>query len=86
MDTQKSITINEPDDRISRTRIAGLPDGITIYVIYHNTYENANVFTTDETKIEEIIQKLMRKYEGTAGEWKCRKLIENRNFEADMDM
>jgi hypothetical protein len=86
METSSAITIDEPDDRISRTRISGLWDGITIYVIYHKTYENANVFTTDETKIEGIIQKLMRKYEGTAGEWKCRKLIENRNFEADMDM
>ena len=29
---------------------------LTIYVIYHETYENTNVFTTDKNKIDEIIK------------------------------
>lgn len=57
---------------------------ITIYVIYHTTYENTNVFTLDESKITEIIQKQCEKYEGTVGMWHWRKIVEEEEFDADM--
>ena len=59
---------------------------LTIYVIYHKSFENTNVFTTDESKIPEIIRMLTEKYDETEGEWRYRKLVENKEFEADMDM
>lgn len=58
---------------------------LTIYVIYHRTYENTNVFTTDESKIYEMIRKLEEKYEETDGEWSYMKLVENVEFEACME-
>jgi hypothetical protein len=78
--------IVEPDDRPARTQLAGFSDGMVIYVIYHKTFENTNVFTTDKNKIDEIVKTLVSKYEDTKGEWRCRKIIEHRMFEADMDM
>ena len=58
---------------------------INIYVIYHKTFENTNIFTTDESKITEIINKQTEKNEDTIGEWKYRTIVENIEFQADMD-
>jgi len=58
---------------------------ITIYVIFHLTFENTNVFTTDEGKIEEIIQRLSKKYENTVGDWGWRKIVEEEEFDAEMN-
>lgn len=58
---------------------------IAIYVIFHRTFENTNVFTTDEGKIEEIIQRLSKKYENTVGDWGCRKIVEEEEFNAEMN-
>ena len=59
---------------------------ITIYIIFHKTFENTNIFTTDEYKITEIIEKLIEKNKGTHGEWSYRKIVENTEFTAVMDM
>ena len=58
---------------------------IAIYVIFHRTFENTNVFTTDEGKIEEIIQRLSKKYENTVGKWRWRKIVEEEEFDAEMN-
>lgn len=79
-------SIVEPDDRPVRTQLAGFSDGMVIYVIYHKTFENTNVFTTDIDKIDKIVKKLESDFEDTVGEWRCRKLVEHRMFEADMNM
>jgi len=50
---------------------------LKIYVIYHETFENTNVFTTDKNKIDEIISQLEIKYKDTEGKWKYREIIEN---------
>lgn len=57
---------------------------LKIYVIYHETFENTNVFTTDKNKIDEIISQLEIKYKDTEGKWKYREIIENEEFQADM--
>jgi hypothetical protein len=79
------VDIQEPDDRIDRTQLTGFSDGIPIYVIYHKTYENTNVMTTDKNNIDKIVQTLVSDNEGTEGEWRCRKLIEHRLFEGDVN-
>ena len=58
---------------------------ISIYVIFHLTFENSNVFTTDESKITEIIQRLTEKYEDTDGQWRWRKIVEEEEFDAEMN-
>jgi len=58
----------------------------TIYVIFHLTMNNANVFTLDENNITEIIRKQTEKYEGTTGEWRWRKIGEGEEFEANMNI
>jgi len=58
---------------------------LTIYVIYHETYENTNIFTTDKNKIDEIIKKLIKKYDDTEGEWNYREITEETEFDADMN-
>jgi hypothetical protein len=58
---------------------------ISIYVIFHLTFENSNVFTTDESKITEIIQRLTKKYEDTDGQWRWRKIVEEEEFDAEMN-
>ena len=57
----------------------------TIYVIFHLTFEDANVFTLDESKITEIIHKQTEKYPETTGEWRWRKIVEEEEFEAEMN-
>ena len=58
---------------------------ISIYVIFHLTFENSNVFTTDESKITEIIQRLTKKYKDTDGQWRWRKIVEEEEFDAEMN-
>ena len=57
----------------------------TIYVIFHVTFENANVFTLNEREITKIIQRQTEKYEDTVGEWRWRKIVEGEEFEAEMN-
>lgn len=57
---------------------------ITIYIIYHLTFENTNVFTTDKNKIKDLIKLQEEKYKKTTGEWKYREIIEEVEFEADV--
>lgn len=57
---------------------------ITIYIIYHLTFENTNVFTTDKNKIKDLIKLQEEKYKDTTGEWKYREIIEEVEFEADV--
>jgi hypothetical protein len=83
--TLPKVDIQEPDDRIDRTQLTGFSDGIPIYVIYHKTYENTNVMTTDKNNIDKIVQTLVSDNKGTEGEWRCRKLIEHRLFDADVN-
>ena len=59
---------------------------LTIYVIYHITFENTNIFTTDPKRIPELIKQQVEKYETEISEWYVRELIEETVFEADMDM
>lgn len=57
----------------------------TIYVIFHITIKDANVFTLNQCEITEIIQKQAEKYTGTTGEWRWRKIVEGEEFEAAMN-
>jgi len=57
---------------------------ITIYIIYHLTFENTNVFTTDKNKIKDLIKLQEEKYKDTTGELKYREIIEEVEFEADV--
>jgi len=58
---------------------------ITIYVIYHSQLEDANIFTTNKDEIPDLIKRLMAKYDDTTKEeWSVRKLVEGREFCADM--
>ena len=58
---------------------------ISIYVIFHLQFDNSNVFTTDESKITEIIQRLTKKYEDTDGQWRWRQIVEEEEFDAEMN-
>jgi hypothetical protein len=59
---------------------------LTIYVIYHITFENTNIFTTDKNRIEELTKKMAEKYETKLSDWYVRTIVEENDFEADMDM
>jgi hypothetical protein len=83
--TPPKVDIQEPDARLDRTKLTGFSDGIPIYVIYHTTFESTNVMTTDKNNIDKIVQTLVSDNEGTEGEWRCRKLIEHRLFDADVN-
>ena len=76
-----NVAIEEPDSS-RETQVTGVADGIPLYVIYHKTFENTNVITTDKNNINRIVQQLVLDNESTEGEWLCRKLIEHRMFEA----
>lgn len=54
----------------------------TIYVIFHETFENTNVFTLDFSRVNTIIQEMETKYPDTNGEWKFIAIEENVEFEA----
>ena len=60
---------------------------IKIYLIYHAILEDTNIFTTDETKIQEIIQQQIRKYsfsnEKDCG-WNWIKIVEETEFKGDL--
>lgn len=59
---------------------------ITIYIIYHTAYEDTNIFTTDKTKIQEIIQRQTEKYPLSIedGDWKWREIVEETEFQGDL--
>jgi hypothetical protein len=56
---------------------------ITIFIIYHSELEDTNIFTTDQTKISEIIKQMETKYPDTNGQWKYKTIIEGKEFQAD---
>jgi len=58
---------------------------IRIYVIYHLTFENTNIFTTEFNKIFTLIERLENKYPETKAEWSYREITEEEEFEADMN-
>ena len=58
---------------------------ITIYIIYHETFENTNVFTTDINKIDELKKKLATKTYTEISEWKYKKIIEEDEFYAEFN-
>jgi hypothetical protein len=47
-----------------------------IYVIYYNEMEDTNVFTTNLSLVEEIIQQLAIETDTEITEWKYRVIIE----------
>lgn len=53
-----------------------------IFVIFHETFENTNIFTTDKDRISLLIAKLEEKYADTKGEWKFKEFKEETEFEA----
>jgi hypothetical protein len=63
---------------------------ITIYVIYHKTFDDQNVFTTDCNKIQPIIEQKTIDLlssgitDAKADDWSYRQLIEEQPFGADM--
>jgi len=57
----------------------------TIYVIFHETFENTNIFTLDFSKVETIINEMETKYPDTNGEWRYRAIEENKEFEASFN-
>jgi len=60
---------------------------ITIYVIYHILFEDTNIFTTDKTKIQEIIQQQINKYPFSnepGYEWRWREIVEETEFQGEL--
>ena len=58
---------------------------ITIYVIYHDTFENTNVFTTNYNKIPYIVKKLAEDNQTDIKEWQYREIPEEEFFVAVMN-
>jgi hypothetical protein len=59
---------------------------VNIYVIYHLTLDNANIFTLDKEKIAQLIQLQTEKYEGTTGQWRYRQICEEEEFLGKMNI
>ena len=60
---------------------------MTIYVIYHILFSDANIFTTDKTKIPEIIQQQIQKYPFSNEpmyEWRWREIVEETEFVGEL--
>ncbi len=57
---------------------------VKIYVVYHNTFEDTNVFFTDYNKAQEMLNDLANNTDTKRTEWKIRVLREGELFEADM--
>lgn len=56
-----------------------------IYVIYHSILQASNVFTSDGTKVLDIIEKMKQKYSDVNdGEWNYRVLVEEELFEGSL--
>ena len=58
---------------------------ITIYVIYHNTLEDTNLFTTDRSKIDQLIQIMAEHTNTEVCEWKYKTIKEGHNFYASFN-
>ena len=60
---------------------------MTIYVIYHILFSDANILTTDKTKIPEIIQQQIQKYPFSNEpmyEWRWREIVEETEFVGEL--
>ncbi len=57
---------------------------IEIYVIYHKSFEDTNIFTTKYNQITYFINKLAEKTNTKKSEWQFRVIREQEMFEADM--
>lgn len=57
----------------------------TIYIIFHDTYENTNVFTLDFSKVKTMMRAMEDNYPGTEGEWNYKAIEENKQFEANFE-
>lgn len=56
-----------------------------IYVIYHSILQASNVFTSDGSKVLDIIEKMKQKYSDVNdGEWNYRVLVEEELFEGSL--
>lgn len=76
----------EKEDNMKEKFKRSTPVMLIIYVIYHKTYDNINIFTTDKNKIQEIIINQSKKWKNSKEDWKYRTIIENDEFCADMKM
>jgi len=57
---------------------------ITIYIIYHVTFENTNMFTTNPERIENLKSYLAKKTYTPIEEWKVKQIKEEEEFQADL--
>jgi hypothetical protein len=59
----------------------------SIYMIFHETYDGTNVITLDKERIPIIVERLTLKYNDppSDGEWRYREIMEEEEFEADLD-
>ena len=57
----------------------------TIYVIFHDIYENTNIFTLDLSKVKTMIKEMENNYPGTEGQWRHKAIEENKHFEANFE-
>lgn len=55
-----------------------------IWIIYHNTLENTNIFVTNPDDIDNVIENLCNDTKTDISEWKIRVLEEGVKFCADM--
>ena len=56
-------------------------DLLTIYVIYHTDDCDINIFTTNKSKIKELIKTLAKKYSCLECEFDVKKILEETNFD-----
>jgi hypothetical protein len=65
---------------------------ITIFVIYHNTFEDQNIFTTNRDKIQDIIKQKTEEIRNSGitdikiSDWNYREIIEEQSFGANMSL
>lgn len=57
---------------------------LEIYVIYHKTFEDTNMFTKNYYQIQSFINKLAKKTKTEPREWSYRVIREQEMFEANM--
>jgi hypothetical protein len=57
-----------------------------VYMIYHGTYNEIKVFTSDKNKIPDIIRNQTEKYTDIDSGWKYIDLVENKEYNCKMDM
>jgi hypothetical protein len=57
---------------------------LTIYVIYHNTFEDTNIFFLNLQEAKDGIARLANETETDLSEWNIRKLQEGTKFGGDL--